>query len=218
MNVSTLLRRTLLRESVELKTQLRNGERGTSRSMTEMLKSVAKITYRSDKSVVTSSGFAIGDGSLLLTSYHPLQQFNDTNGDVECDKSVIITDVASALRQSDLLLLRIDPPLDPLPVSPYPVTGDVDVYVGKAFERTSVRGYQDAQYQDAKTGTYEDLSTMLFNVPPSGVLDGTSGGPILSPTRAVCGIIRGHEYSHGQNGHRGFATPAEKVWWMFKLL
>lgn len=63
-------------------------------------------------------------------------------------------------------------------------------------------------------GTYDSLSTFTFTSSPSS---GSSGGPILSPSGSVLGLIRGSRKDYGDRQERGFAVVGERVWEVWRL-
>lgn len=68
----------------------------------------------------------------------------------------------------------------------------------------------------AETGTYDDLAMFKWG----GVLPkpGSSGSPIVDVSSgAVVGIVRGTTQGYGDRQKRGWATPAQAVFEMFRL-
>lgn len=144
-----------------------------------------------------------------------------------------ITRLESHLVMSDVVLLQIpkDRALVPLKVSPYPCPAGnpIQVYnlhetalerddrakVKWSWRESEITLYQDRAGREAATGSYDELNTLLFDTVPSA---GSSGGPILDrETKAVVGIVRGSEVSYAVRKERGFGTPAESLFNVFKL-
>lgn len=149
-----------------------------------------------------------------------------------------IENIASHLVMSDLVLMRIAETnkLRPLKVNPYPCpTGNPilvyslhDVTLSTPSEKlprhpkgtwswtdSEITLYQDRAGRESATGSYDELNTLLFNSVPR---PGSSGGPIIDrDTKAVVGITRGSEISYAVRKERGFATPAESLFNVFKL-
>lgn len=150
--------------------------------------------------------------------------------------------IVSALPRSDVILVSCSLPKDvikPLPLSPYPARPDAKVrahfvshqkppgsknwksWVGDTYSNWvpgQVLGYRDFSGREAQPGTYDALSHMLFNPPPT---PGSSGGPIVDEeSGAVVGIMLGSrvdEETGRLGGVRGWGIPGETVYEMFSL-
>lgn len=150
---------------------------------------------------------------------------------------VPIQSMESHLVMSDIVLLRIPETtkLTPLKVSPYPCPTGSPVLVYSlhdvalssdpgqpvqpitkwSWTPSEITLYQDRAGRESATGSYKELNTLLFDTVPR---PGSSGGPIIDrETKAVVGITRGSEVSYAVRKERGFATPAESLFNVFKL-
>ncbi|KAI0961339.1 hypothetical protein AcV7_000468 [Taiwanofungus camphoratus] len=129
------------------------------------------------------------------------------------------------------------PPLRTLPVSPYPAQPGTPIrahfvsdrpptagaegwrpWVGGTFSkwvRGTVLGYRDLAGREAKPGTYDALSHLLFDPPPT---PGSSGGPIVDEeSGAVIGVMLGTQMQNRLEGTRGWGVPSEMIFEMFSL-
>ncbi|BGP50220.1 hypothetical protein JCM10450v2_006136 [Rhodotorula kratochvilovae] len=155
-----------------------------------------------------------------------------------------VTSLASSSSEADLLLLRLSPspinpsaipilPLRTLPISPYPPPTSSAIamhgYVNplarlrrklqRLPEREWTRGriaeYKDPIGRTAEVGTYDALAAMWVDCCPS---PGSSGGPVVDcETGSVVGVTRGSTHQHGERQRYGFATPAERIFELFRL-
>ncbi|EPT04158.1 hypothetical protein FOMPIDRAFT_1140519 [Fomitopsis schrenkii] len=156
-----------------------------------------------------------------------------------------VSSILSSLHRSDLLILSAASPSQPsirtLPVSPYPaqpgtrirahfVTNDPPTtgggpdgegwrpWVGGTWSKWvkgTVVGYRDLAGREAKPGTYDALSHMLFDPPPT---PGSSGGPIVEEeSGAVVGMMLGTQMRNRLEGLSGWGAPSELIFEMFSL-
>ncbi|KIJ45493.1 hypothetical protein M422DRAFT_29632 [Sphaerobolus stellatus SS14] len=139
--------------------------------------------------------------------------------------------IVSCLPKSDLVLFTANLPLAfrTLPVSPYPVHAGTRIRTHCISEKKpqedgwkpwvngtwskwvhgEVIGYRDFAGRRAEPGTYDALSHMLFNPPPSS---GSSGGPIVDEASgAVVGVVVGTRMDSRVEGVRGWGVPAEAI-------
>ncbi|OBZ79519.1 hypothetical protein A0H81_00585 [Grifola frondosa] len=139
-------------------------------------------------------------------------------------------------RPADLLILdAAGPAPNTLPVSPYPVHPGTRIrahfvsdappeqdgwtpWLGGTWSRWmsgTVVGYRDFAGREAKPGTYDALSHMHFDPPPT---PGSSGGPIVDEeSGAVIGVMLGTQMVNRLEGVRGWGVPAETIFEMFSL-
>ncbi|KAG6333798.1 hypothetical protein ID866_5293 [Astraeus odoratus] len=142
-----------------------------------------------------------------------------------------IHSVLSAARHADLLLLSVrQQSLSTLTVSPFPATVGSTVYahfvsdsipggsdtkwypwVGgtwRSWVQCTVTGYRDRRGRPAQTGTYDELSQMLFHPAPP---PGSSGGPIVDENGSVVGVILGSMKEYGSSLNQGWGAPAQDI-------
>ena len=205
---------------------------------------IAHVLPSTDK-VVLSSGFAVFDGGLIVTCAHTFYQaarhLSSSKPDQNSQTIAIthegdlirIATVESHLVQSDLVLLRLQGKrkITSLPVDPYPAQVATPLLsydfitmslsstsrptVSYSWKPAEVLFYRGRCGQEAQTGTYDELSSMMCSHLPS---DGSSGGPIVNKeTRSVVGITRGNEVNYSTRKRIGFATPSECLFEAFKL-
>lgn len=143
--------------------------------------------------------------------------------------------VVASRPRSDLLILDAPKGLPSLPASPYPAQNGTCVlahFVSYAppkepdwepwmygtwrkWVRGHVLGYKDLAGNEAKPGTYDALSHMLFHPPPTA---GSSGGPIIDEeSGAVVGVMLGTRLDNVVGGVKGWGVPAEAIFEMFSL-
>lgn len=195
--------------------------------------------------VVFASGFAILNGQLIVTCAHPFYQAAQHIPSIASDQKsqtvaitqdgelIRIAEVASHLVDSDLVILRLENgrQIPPLSVDPYPAPISTPIlsydsaqlslsfiqrpsisYVWKSAE---VLYYKDRCGQEAATGTYDELCSMIYSHSPS---NGSSGGPIIAAeNNCVVGIVRGNEINYGHRKLTGFAVPSERLFEAFRL-
>lgn len=212
--------------------------------LTRGIVTVAHVLPLKDQ-VILASGFAILDGGLIVTCAHTFYQAARYLSSSEPDhksQSLVITHegevirvmtVESHLISSDLALLRMQEgrKITSLPVDPYPASVSTQLLsyefgtaslscvslptISYSWKPAEVLFYKDRCGHEAATGTYDELSSMVYSHPPA---NGSSGGPILnSQTRSVVGIVRGSEVPFGNRKLVGFAVPSECLFEAFKL-
>jgi len=195
--------------------------------------------------VILASGFAVLDGGLIVTCAHTFYQAARHLSSSELDhksQSIAITDegelirvstVESHLVQSDLALLRLQEgrKITSLAVDPYPAPVSTPLLsydfvttslsstslpiISYSWEPAEVLFYKGRCGQEAATGTYDELSSMMYSHRPS---NGSSGGPIVNKeTMSVVGIVRGSEMTYANRKVIGFATPSESLFEAFML-
>jgi hypothetical protein len=205
---------------------------------------IAHILPLRDK-VVFASGFAVLDGGLIVTCAHTFYQAARHLSSPELDQksqSIVIThegelipvaSIESHLVVSDLVLLRLQEgrKITSLAVDPYPAPVSTPVLscdfvtaslsptslpaISYSWKSAEVLFYKGRCGQEVETGTYDELSSVMYSHPPS---NGSSGGPIVNKeTRSVIGIVRGSEVSYANRKRIGFATPSESLFEAFKL-
>ncbi|QRV76768.1 trypsin-like peptidase domain protein [Ceratobasidium sp. AG-Ba] len=153
-----------------------------------------------------------------------------------------VSGVLSSLPRHDILLLSIPPTcrLRTLPLSPYPAPGDSTLSIRlfsspgrpeaqgadewmewldrhalrKWVQGGKVLGYRDFAGRESKTGTYDALSHMLFDILPT---PGSSGAPLVDEYGAVVGMALGTRMDNRVEGNRGWGVPAELIFEMFSL-
>jgi hypothetical protein len=199
----------------------------------------------SKEKVIVSSGFAVLDGGLIVTCAHTFYQAARHLSSLDPDQksqSIAITHegefiriaaVESHLVMSDLVLLRLQDArkITSIPVDPHPAPISTPLLsydlvttslsstslptISYSWKPAEVLFYKNRCGQEAATGTYDELRSMMYSHPPSS---GSSGGPIVNKeTRSVVGIIRGTEVSYTKRKRIGFATPGECLFEAFKL-
>ena len=199
----------------------------------------------SKKKVILASGFAVLDGRLLVTCAHTFYQASRYLSSGEFDgqsQSIAITSrgellrvstVESHLVSSDLVVLSLEANhrLPSFAVDPYPAPVSTSLlcyeFVGGSLSSPSLPSisfsWQPAEVlfykgqcgQEVATGTYDELSSMMYSHSPAG---GSSGGAILSrETGSVVGIVRGSELSYANRKLMGFAIPSECLLEAFRL-
>lgn len=216
----------------------------TKSDLTRGIVTIAHILPLKEK-VVLATGFAVLNGKLIVTCAHTFYQAARHLPSSELDQksqSIAITHegelirivkVESHLVLSDLVLLRLQEgqKIASLAVDPYPATISTPLlsydFVTTSLSSTSVPTissswkpaevlfYKDRCGREARTGTYDELSSMMYSHTPSS---GSSGGPIINEqTRSVVGIVRGSEASYAKRKSIGFAIPSESLFEAFKL-
>ena len=205
---------------------------------------IAHILPSSNK-VILASGFAVLDGRLLVTCAHTffqaahhlaateLDQQSQSIAITHCGELIRVASVATHLVSADLAVLRLveDARITSFSVDPYPAPVSTRLLsydfvaaslsstflptISHAWQPAEVLFYKGQCGQEVATGTYDELSSMMYSHPPTG---GSSGGPILSKeTRSVVGIVRGSEVSYANRKRMGFAIPSECLLEAFKL-
>ncbi|KDQ63858.1 hypothetical protein JAAARDRAFT_393688 [Jaapia argillacea MUCL 33604] len=201
---------------------------GCAHTLEEIRRSPLLISDHLSASLNPSSSVPLKSGSFIvshlpspgkLATFHP------------------VSAVLSSLHRSDLVLFSTqkDVRLKTLPVSPYPAHPDTPVrahfiadtppdedgwtpWVGGTWSKWvkgTVLGYRDFAGREAKPGTYDALSHMLFKPPPTA---GSSGGPIVDEeSGAVVGVMLGTRMDNQIEGVRGWGVPSEAIFEMFKL-
>ena len=199
----------------------------------------------SKNQVVLASGFAILDGGLIVTCAHTFYQAARHLCSSEADQqsqSIVITHegeligietVESHLIISDLVFLKLqqERKIISLAVDPYPAPVSTSLLsynfstaslspaslptISHSWQPAKVLFYQGRCGQEAVSGTYDELTSMMYSHPPS---DGSSGGPIINEeTKSVVGIVRGSEVTYTNRKRIGFAIPSEALFEAFKL-
>ncbi|OCH96620.1 hypothetical protein OBBRIDRAFT_787189 [Obba rivulosa] len=153
-----------------------------------------------------------------------------------------VASILSALNRADVLLLSPNsaspiPGLRHLPLSPYPAHPGTRIrahfvadsppaddpegwcpWIGGTFAkwvRGTIVGYHDFAGREAKPGTYDALSHLLFEPPPTS---GSSGGPIVDEdSGAVVGVMLGTQMRNRLEGVCGWGAPSETIYEMFSL-
>ncbi|KAF8529482.1 hypothetical protein JB92DRAFT_3106703 [Gautieria morchelliformis] len=148
-----------------------------------------------------------------------------------------VAQILASLPRSDLILFAANmPSLHTLPISPYPSPAGTRIRAHFVSEtrpaepgwrpwihgtwrkwvRGRVLGYRDHAGREARPGTYDTLSHLLFDPPP---LPGSSGGPIVSEeSGSVVGIVLGSRMDNTSvEGMQGWGVPSEAIYEMFKL-
>lgn len=172
------------------------------------------------------------------TSHHPLTGTFICVGLEKSMKVYPATEIVSSLPRSDVILISCALPkgtLQSLPLSPYPAQLGTPIrahfvaqsrqldegwtpWIGDTWgkwARGNVLGYRDFAGQEAKPGTYDALSHMLFTPFPTS---GSSGGPVVDEeTGAVVGMMLGSRMDSHVHGVRGWGIPSETIFEMFAL-
>jgi S1-C subfamily serine protease len=140
-----------------------------------------KSSYDEKKSL--GSGFAVGDGSLVVTNHHVVEgagrvDLKTSNGTVIKDAQVVLQD-----KEHDLALLRIPYSLASLELEGEEIrVGQEVVVIGSplGLEHTVSTGVVSG-----KRKTKEDLKLVQISAPIS---PGSSGGPVLNAQGRVIGV------------------------------
>ena len=146
---------------------------------------------------------------------------------------VSVEAIKTHLVLSDLVLLTLDEgkKVNPLPIDPFPppistslisyefisasILDKTTPMVSADWKSANVLYYRDQNGHEAESGTYDQLSCLLYSHMPTL---GSSGGPILNKdTNTVVGIIRGNEMNYSLRKQIGFATPSECLFEAFQL-
>ncbi|TPX32827.1 hypothetical protein SmJEL517_g04165 [Synchytrium microbalum] len=190
-----------------------------------------------DARVDVASAFVIAASNYILTCHHVFDMIApvlppSSKGIATCvalsSKGHIypITGAVAASPALDLVLLNIGPELNgavsdlvPLPTTPYPVPVDTQLEAHTAdewhFEKCQLKLYRNSIGGESRTGTYDELHSMLVDVV---VPSGSSGAPLIHDGR-VCGVLRGNVPVSSPLFPKGysFATPCERVYELFKF-
>ncbi|UJR08371.1 hypothetical protein I4U23_012642 [Adineta vaga] len=195
--------------------------------------------------VVVASGFAILDGRFIVTCAHTFYQAAQHLSCSEFDsksQSIVITDkgnligvasIESHLVRSDLVIFRLQEgqKITSLAIDPYPapistplltydfrtasLSSSSQPTISYVWKSAEVLCYRGPCGQEAETGTYDELTSMMHTHPSS---NGSSGGPIVNEeTKSVVGIVRGSEVNYTNRKRIGFAIPSEHLFEAFKL-
>ncbi|BFZ58577.1 hypothetical protein PYCC9005_005641 [Savitreella phatthalungensis] len=241
------------RAGFEIQETLSNGNRGTSLPLDDVSKSLVTVAHVFPSADPTASravyatGFAIGDGSLVVTCAHPFHQLAAATRSFDgvaqmrglrdgrcvvigCEGDVIpVVEVASHLVVGDLVILRVAKPIQPLPVDPYPSPTGTTVLHFDAGRPDPSTGAPHGTWVQSELALYQDRRGREAETGTYDELNtllfratpsqGSSGAPVLAkPSNAVIGIVRGTEVTYHDRKLRGFGTPAEALFHAFKLV
>lgn len=165
--------------------------------------------------VSVASGFAVGDGTHVVTARHVLDDDEKLAlGVMAIDGTVLAArGVAAASAPDDLALIRVDGGLEPLPVGREPEVG-ASVWVvshpaGRhwlfsagmvsRYSRSGpARGHDD---EDEPERSAEDDARVRVMTITAPFARGSSGGPVLDATGAVVGVaLRTNSIHHHGDG------------------
>ena len=157
----------------------------------------------------SGSGFIIGDGGLIVTNHHVIQNADKVevtlNDGQSFDAEIVGTDP-----DTDLALLRIDTD-QKLPVAKFADAesvrvGDAVIAIGNPFGLggTVTAGIVSAKAREIGAGRYDDF--LQIDAP---INRGNSGGPTFNLKGEVIGVNTAIHSPTGGNVGIGFAIPAD---------
>ncbi len=156
------------------------GAKGTQETLAQLPES-AKLK-------ASGTGFFITEDGYLLTNDHVVRDARRVR--VRTRSGVFSAEIIRTDRERDLALLKVDAQ----PQKPLPIAGDSNVALGDSaftigFPNVVVQGLEP-KYTDGKisslSGLHDDPSQYQISVP---VQPGNSGGPLMSRTGLVIGVV-----------------------------
>jgi len=151
------------------------------------------------------SGFFISGDGLIATCFHVIERAHFAVVKLANGSQYFVEGVAAVDRDADLAILRVMgkelPHLDRFAATA-PRVG------ARVFAIGNPQGLTNTLSDGLVSGIREEDEGARFIQTTAAVSPGSSGGPLVSESGSVLGIVR-HQYKDGQN--LNFAVPAERL-------
>ena len=168
--------------------------------------------------VALGSGFIISEEGYIITNYHVIENAEVVNV-VLFDNTEIEADIIGGDEETDVALIKIDPPFELDKVdfgdSDGIRVGDWVLSIGNPFGLggSVSAGIVSAKSRDIAAGPYDN-----FIQTDAAINQGSSGGPMFNTKGEVIGINSALYSTSGNNMGVGFAIPINTVDWIVKQL